>query len=166
MFIRPYRRFQRRPDLPYRPNIGIALFNPDGQVFMGERINIEDAWQMPQGGIDKGESLLDAAYRELLEEVGTNKAEYLGETPDWLYYDFPDYSKNPEFRGRYRGQKQKWVAMRFTGEDGDINLNHYEKPEFSQWRWVPLSEVTDMIVAFKRPIYEEVVKEFTKFSKV
>ena len=158
-------RIQRKGHLPYRPNIGIVLFNLDGKVFIGERMNLLGAWQMPQGGIDAGETMLEAAMRELMEEVGTDKAVYLGETTKWLYYDFPDYLKNPEFRGRYRGQKQKWVALRFTGTDSDIQLDGYAKPEFSQWKWIDLSEAPEVIVPFKKPIYEEVVKAFAEFTK-
>lgn len=149
-----------RDTLPYRPCVGIMLINPDWQVFVGQRIDQQvEAWQMPQGGIDEGESPRDAAFRELLEEIGTNCAEILDETENWLAYDLPDELLGRVWQGRYRGQKQKWFAMRFTGEDADIDLATAH-PEFERWRWSPLAELPEMAVAFKRGIYQQVVATF------
>ena len=123
-------------DLPYRPCVGIMLFNRDGKVFVGKRIDqTVEGWQMPQGGIDKGETPEQAALRELQEEIGTDKAEIIAEMEDWVTYDLPAHLVGVAFHGKYRGQRQKWFAMRFTGKDGDIDLTAHE-PEFSAFQWV------------------------------
>lgn len=146
--------------LPYRPGVGIALFNQRGQVFVAQRIdNPGPAWQMPQGGIDKHEEPLAAAWREMKEEIGTNRARYVGETKEWLQYDLPVELVPQIWKGRYRGQRQKWFAFRFLGEDRDIRIDG-EHAEFSSWRWVELAELPDLIVPFKRKLYEELVAEF------
>lgn len=146
--------------LPYRPCVGVMLLNEKGEVFVGQRIDMTaEAWQMPQGGIDKGEAPLDAAFRELEEEIGTAKAEYLAETQDWLYYDLPDHLVGKVWKGRYRGQRQKWFAMRFLGRDEDIDLET-EHPEFMAWCWLAPEKLPEVIVAFKQPIYEKILKEF------
>lgn len=145
-------------DAPYRLNVGVLLFNPDGLVFVGRRTDTRDAWQMPQGGIDPGEDPAAAALREMAEEVGTDKGEIVGETRDWLAYDLPSELQGRLWSGRYRGQKQKWFAVRFTGTDADIDLAAHE-PEFDAWRWVALEEVPRLIVPFKRPVYERVIAE-------
>src|SRR5471030_1593784 len=143
-------------DLPYRPCVGIMLFNTDGKVFVGKRIDqTVEGWQMPQGGIDKGESPRDAALRELQEEAGTDKAEILGEMEEWVTYDLPEHLIGVAFHGKYKGQRQKWFAMRFTGRDNDIDLAAHE-PEFSDFRWVTLDELPGLIVPFKRQIYRQV----------
>src|SRR5262249_32026318 len=136
--------------LGYRPCVGITLINPAGLVFVGHRITSEEDihWQMPQGGIDRGGSPQTAAFRALGEETGTNKARIIGEMPEWLTYDLPGVLVGRALRG-YRGQRQKWFAMRFEGKDSDFNLQT-EHPEFSAWKWVPLSTVVDLIVPFKR----------------
>ncbi len=156
-------------DLPYRPNVGAALFNTEGRVFIGLRTGMPRSsppnWQMPQGGIDAGEDPAQAVFRELLEEVGTNNATILAEHPDWLSYDLPDNAVRPSFRGRFRGQRQKWFALRFLGTDSDIVLDRDVHPEFSDWRWAALAELPDLIVPFKRPVYEAVVKEFERFAR-
>ncbi|SCA55685.1 RNA pyrophosphohydrolase [Candidatus Terasakiella magnetica] len=144
---------------PYRPCVGICLFNEKGQVFVAERIDTPGAWQMPQGGIDKGEDPHDAALRELEEEIGTNKADYLARTDDWLAYDLPDHLVGKVWKGKYRGQKQIWFAFRFTGEDREINIDT-KHPEFARWQWVELEEIVDLIVPFKRDIYVEIVNQF------
>jgi putative (di)nucleoside polyphosphate hydrolase len=147
-------------DLPYRPCVGIMLVNQAGKVFAGKRIDqTVEGWQMPQGGIDKGESPRDAALRELMEEAGTDKAEIIAELPDWLTYDLPAHLIGVAFHGKYRGQRQKWFLMRFTGQDNDIDLYAHE-PEFSDWKWFGLDELPGLIVPFKRPTYQAVIEGF------
>ena len=151
-------------DLPYRPCVGIMLFNKDGKVFVGKRIDqTVEGWQMPQGGIDKGESPKQAALRELQEEVGTDKAEIIAVMEDWVTYDLPEHLIGVAFHGKFRGQKQKWFLMRFTGRDSDIDLATAH-PEFDAWRWGYLEETPDLVVPFKRQAYEAVVKAFRSFA--
>lgn len=145
--------------LPYRPCVGIALFNRDGLVFAAERIDTPGAWQMPQGGIDKGEEPRAAALRELEEEIGTRSAEIIGESADWLTYDLPPELVGKVWKGKYRGQRQKWFALRFTGRDADIDIVT-KHPEFKAWRWLALADLPDLIVPFKRAVYEAVAREF------
>ncbi len=149
-----------RPPAGYRANVGIVLVNAAGEIFVGRRRDTPNAWQMPQGGIDKGETVRAAAARELAEEAGTDKAEPVAETPDWLAYDLPRNLARRLWGGRYRGQAQKWVLMRFTGTDADIDLFRHKPPEFDAWRWVSKSDLLDSIVAFKRPVYEQVLAAF------
>jgi len=152
---------KHKPDpstLPYRPCVGIMLINKDGHIFVAKRTDTPDAWQMPQGGIDDGESPAQAALRELEEEIGTAKAVILAESSQWLSYDLPPHLVGKVWSGRYRGQTQKWVACRFTGTDADINIET-EHPEFDAWQWVPLEKLTALIVPFKRATYELVVAE-------
>jgi putative (di)nucleoside polyphosphate hydrolase len=147
-------------DLPYRPCVGIMLVNADGKVFAGKRIDqTVEGWQMPQGGIDDGESPRDAALRELMEEVGTTKAEIVAELPGWLTYDLPEHLVGIAFKGKFRGQKQKWLLMRFTGQDSDIDL-HAHEPEFADWKWFDLDEIPKLIVPFKKPTYDAVIAGF------
>src|ERR1700750_3032947 len=135
-------------DLPYRPCVGIMLFNRNGHVFVGKRIDQSvEGWQMPQGGIDKRETPKQAANRELLEEAGTDKAEIIEEMDDWVTYDLPEHLIGVAFHGKYRGQRQKWFALRFTGAESDIDLTAHE-PEFSDYRWVSLEELPSLIVPF------------------
>jgi putative (di)nucleoside polyphosphate hydrolase len=151
--------------LPYRPGVGILLFNQKAQVFVAQRIdNPGPAWQMPQGGIDEGEEPLQAAWREMQEETGTDRARFIGESKGWLQYDLPAELVPLIWKGRFRGQKQKWFAFRFTGDDRDINIET-EHPEFSAWRWADLAEVPDLIVPFKRRLYQDLVAEFAPLVK-
>lgn len=148
--------------LPYRKSVGIMVLNREGHVFVGRRINqdVGEAWQMPQGGIDEGEDLRDAALRELEEETGITKVRVLDETPDWVTYDLPAEAIGVALKGKYRGQKQKWFAVRFWGAEGDIDLNHHEHAEFDAYRWVGIDELTGLIVSFKRDVYAKVVEAF------
>ena len=147
--------------LQYRPAVGIMLLNRHGEVFVGHRIDLPEmpAWQMPQGGVDPGETPRQAAMRELEEEIGTAKAEILGESRVWLKYDLPVELAGGIWGGRYRGQRQKWFVMRFTGSDGDINLAT-EHPEFDAWQWVAADRLPDLIVSFKRQLYIDILAEF------
>jgi putative (di)nucleoside polyphosphate hydrolase len=151
-------------DLPfYRPAVGMMLVNPAGLAFIGRRIDMPAglaAWQMPQGGIDPGESPREAAFRELKEEVGTDKADILAETGGWLHYDLPSDIASRMWSGRWRGQRQKWFLMRFTGEDADINPTT-EHPEFDAWEWVEPARLPELIVPFKRQLYRELLAEFS-----
>ena len=149
-------------DLPYRPCVGVLLFNARGLVFVGRRIDmVQEAWQMPQGGIDRGESPRDAALRELEEETGVapHQVDLLAETRAWLRYDLPPNMVRRVWRGRYRGQEQKWFAARFLGTDADIDVRTAH-PEFSDWRWSPVDELAVNAVSFKRALYEAVIDEF------
>jgi len=160
--------------LPYRPCAGLTVFNPQGLVFVGRRaggpehIDREHVWQMPQGGIDEGEDPYKAALRELYEETNIQSVEKLGEIADWLTYDIPPDIIGQAWGGKYRGQKQKWYALRFTGEDREINVTAPaggHDPEFIDWRWVNLRDVPDLVVPFKRDTYERVVREFGRFAR-
>ena len=148
--------------LPYRPNVGIMLINPQGLIFAAQRLDSAvPAWQMPQGGIDEGEDPRAAALRELHEEIGVPPAlvQVVDETPGWLTYDLPHDVVPRMWKGRYRGQKQKWYLMRFMGHDAQIDIAQ-EHPEFSEWRWIDAAAMIDAIVPFKRDIYRQVVACF------
>ena len=149
-----------RPRPGYRPCVGVMLLDGKGRVFVGERIGTPGAWQMPQGGIDKGETPVEAACRELKEEVGTTNALILRETKGWITYDVPTEITQRLWGGRWRGQAQKWFALAFTGSDAEFDIATHE-PEFDEWKWVKGSELTSLIVPFKRAVYETVVKEFS-----
>ena len=158
--------------LPYRPCAGLAVFNRAGRVFIGRRIDGPEhvdnihVWQMPQGGIDPGEDPWPAALRELHEETNISSVEKLGEIEEWLVYDIPREIVGQAWGGRYRGQKQKWYALRFTGEESEIDIAHPaggHDPEFVEWRWERLANLPAMIVPFKRAVYERVVQEFSRF---
>lgn len=153
---------------PYRPCVGIALFNKDGKVFVGERIDTPGSWQMPQGGIDAGEDITTAAFRELGEEIGTDKADIIEVRGDTILYDIPAdvlARLHKIWDKPYIGQEQTWVAMRFTGTDADINLTAHEPAEFSQWKWEELARVPELIVPFKRTVYEQVIASFKKYAQ-
>ncbi len=158
----------KKPRDLYRPNVGLALFHRQGLVFLGRRFAAEGPyqWQMPQGGVDRGESPRDAAFREMEEEIGV-RAEHvdlLEETADWLHYDFPtELRARMKQRGPYVGQKQKWFAFRFKGRDSDIRLDTHS-PEFSDWRWGALETAPELVIPFKRPTYEEVARRFKKYT--
>ena len=152
-------------DLPYRQGVGLMLFNDAGLVWVGRRLDQqEDAWQMPQGGIDKGETPEQAALRELGEEIGTASAEIIAESRDWLTYDLPPELVGVAWKGRYRGQKQKWFALRFTGSDDEIRIDT-EHPEFAEWRWVAFERLVELIVPFKRDLYTQVTAEFAELAR-
>jgi putative (di)nucleoside polyphosphate hydrolase len=149
----------------YRRGVGIMLLDRERRVFVGRRIDRdENAWQMPQGGIDPGETPQRAAFRELGEEIGTANAEILAEAETWLRYDLPPELRGKLWQGRYRGQEQKWFAMRFLGTDGDIDVAT-DHPEFNAWQWVPASRLDSLIVPFKRDLYREVLRAFDPLLK-
>jgi putative (di)nucleoside polyphosphate hydrolase len=149
--------YERRP---YRAGVGIMLLNRQAEVLVGRRIDMpSDAWQMPQGGIDGNETPEAAAWREMREETGTDKAALLAESRDWYFYDLPPDLADQIWHGRFRGQRQKWFAFRFLGEDSDIDITTH-RPEFSDWKWAPMSELPSLIVPFKRRLYADLVSEF------
>ncbi len=148
--------------LPYRPCVGVMLMNAAGEIFVGQRRDrYTEAWQMPQGGVDKGEDPSDAALRELWEETGVTAdlVQIVTETTDWLPYDLPHDVVPHIWKGRYRGQEQKWFLMRFQGTDDQVNIET-EHPEFSEWRWQPADQLVEHIVPFKRAVYVQVLEEF------
>jgi len=147
----------------YRRNVGIMLLDRDNQVFVGHRMDERrPAWQMPQGGIDRGENPRQAALRELAEETGITAVEVIAKSRDWLHYDLPPAVAARKWGGRYRGQRQKWFVMRFLGDDGDIDIAT-PHPEFRAWKWIAPSDLPKVVVAFKRPVYEALLAEFRDF---
>jgi putative (di)nucleoside polyphosphate hydrolase len=162
-------------DLPYRPGVGVMLFNRDGLVFIGRRlegpehVDLTHSWQMPQGGIDPGEEPWPAAVRELQEETNIRSVERIGEIADWLKYDIPREIVGQAWQGKYRGQTQKWFAMRFTGPESEIDVAHPDgaaEAEFDAWRWEPVQNIPELVVPFKRSVYDRVVQEFGHLAKV
>ena len=162
-------------DLPYRPCVGVVLINREGLVFVGKRkgpapehVDGGHAWQMPQGGIDPGENPLTAAKRELYEETNVRSVSLIAEAPEWFAYDLPPVVAGQAWRGKYRGQTQKWFAFRFEGEDSEINVlqpaGGKHKAEFEAWRWEKLTATPDLIIPFKRGVYERVVASFSAFA--
>ncbi|NOG71499.1 RNA pyrophosphohydrolase [Roseicella sp. DB1501] len=157
-------------DLPYRRCVGAVLFNPDGRVLVARRADLPNAegapggWQLPQGGIDAGENPAVAIFRELAEEIGTAKAEILAEHPDWLNYDLPPELLGKALGGRFRGQTQRWFALRFLGTEAEIRLDLDPHPEFDAWRWARLDELPALAVGFKRAIYETLARDFARFA--
>lgn len=151
----------------YRPCIGIMLMNKDGKVFVAHRVDqTPDSpyWQMPQGGIDEGEDPEKAALRELAEEIGTNKADLVRTTKDWIFYDLPEDLQGRLWGGKYKGQRQLWTFMDFTGDDSDINI-HTEIPEFTKWQWVSPEELVALAIPFKIEVYKTVIAEFANEIK-
>ncbi len=155
---------ERDDPRPYRPGVGVMLLNDAGRVFVAQRADTQTAaWQMPQGGVDPGEDPRTAAFREMAEEIGTDKAEVIAETPDWLYYDLPKDLADRLWDGQYRGQMQKWYLARFTGTDADIRLDAHHHPEFTTWSWADPADLPDLIIGFKRPLYEKVLEAFRPY---
>ncbi|MCC6918064.1 MAG: RNA pyrophosphohydrolase [Alphaproteobacteria bacterium] len=159
--------------LPYRPCVGAMVLNRAGQVFIGRRTNSPEhidathVWQMPQGGIDDGEDPFPAVLRELREETNIRSVVKIGEIADWLSYDLPPEIVGQAWKGRYRGQKQKWFCLRFTGDEAEIDIRHPaggHNPEFVEWRWEPVGNLPNLIIPFKRPVYERVVEEFRRLA--
>lgn len=162
-------------DLPYRPCVGVMVLNKEGRAFIGRRTDGPEhvdeihVWQMPQGGIDEGEDAYPAALRELYEETSIKSVEKIGEIKDWLIYDIPRDIVGQAWKGKYRGQKQKWFALRFTGEESEINIAQpgggEHEPEFAEWRWEKVEKLPGLIIPFKRDVYERVVNEFSPLAK-
>jgi putative (di)nucleoside polyphosphate hydrolase len=152
-------------DLPYRPCVGVMVLNREGKIFVGKRIDQTiESWQMPQGGIDEGETPLDTAFRELEEEIGTRNVDVVREHPDWLFYDLPPQLMGVAWEGRYRGQKLRWFAVRFLGSDEEINLKTPHQ-EFSDWKWAEIDDLLRLIVPFKRETYAKVIEVFSDLAK-
>ncbi len=150
----------RAENLPYRPAVGMMLLNRDGLVFVGKRIDqTQEAWQMPQGGIDEGEDPKTAALRELEEEIGTRNVKLLREHPGWLLYDLPPHLLGVAWEGRYRGQRLKWLALRFKGRDSEIDVAT-SHAEFSEWKWLKSADVLRFVVPFKRAVYAAALAAF------
>ena len=160
--------------LPYRPCVGTMVINRAGLVFIGRRkggpehVDITHAWQMPQGGVDPGEDPWPAALRELYEETNIRSVEKLGEIEEWLAYDIPPDIVGQAWKGKYRGQRQKWYALRFTGDEREIDVatpaSGAHEPEFVEWRWEPMRNLPGLVVPFKRAAYERIVQEFSRFA--
>jgi len=165
--------------LPYRKGVGICLLNAQGLVLVAERRDRRGAWQMPQGGVNAGEDTAKAALREMKEEIGTDNAHIVAKLPEKLRYEFPDWLQNRRmgkdgstgaviFRGKYRGQEQEWYALRFLGQDNDIDLSgehDTELPEFIAWKWVELDQAPALIVPFKKPVYDVMAKGFAPLAE-
>ena len=160
------------PQLPYRPCVGVMVLNTGGLVWTGRRIAVRDSemqgqtglWQLPQGGIDSGETPIEAARRELYEETGISSISLLAEAPDWIHYDLPPELVGIALKGKYRGQIQRWFAFRFEGADDEIAINpppDGHKAEFDAWTWRPMTELIEHVVPFKRSVYERVVTVFS-----
>ena len=142
--------------LPYRNGVGIVVLNSDNKVFVAKRIdNPKNFWQMPQGGVDEGEDLLNAAYRELKEETSIHNVELIKELEGWTYYDLPSRLIGIIWKGKYKGQKQKWFVLKFLGKDEEINIKT-KKPEFLEWKWIELDKITEIVVDFKLNVYQKV----------
>ncbi|OHC75455.1 MAG: RNA pyrophosphohydrolase [Rhodospirillales bacterium RIFCSPLOWO2_12_FULL_58_28] len=155
----------RPKKLPYRKGVGAVLFNAEGKVFVARRLdNPGKYWQMPQGGIDKGEKPRQALIREVAEEIGDIRYKVIAKGSSWIAYDLPDKLIGTVWKGKYRGQKQKWFALKFTGVDGDIDLNATSHPEFSEWKWVDIEELPALAIPFKRELYEKIVSEFRRLA--
>jgi putative (di)nucleoside polyphosphate hydrolase len=163
--------------LPLRASVGIVLFNADGLVWAGRHLpkwarqrdghDLEGYWQLPQGGIEPREPSREAAFRELWEETGVRNASLIGEIPGWLSYELPPDLLGIALKGKYAGHRLRWYAMRFEGEESEIDISAQgsSKPEFDAWRWMPLAELATLTVSFRRPVYEEVAREFARFTR-
>lgn len=164
----------KREAMPYRKCAGVVVFNAQGQIFVGRRKDMANdpdatAWQLPQGGIDKGEEPEQAAFRELYEETSIRSVSLLAEAPEWVHYDLPDDLLGKALKGKYRGQQQRWFAVLFEGDEAEINVltpgDGTEKAEFDIWRWEDLEKLPALAVAFKRSAYEEIVAAFRKTAE-
>ena len=165
----PPSRSSSSPELArYRPGVGIVLFNRASHVLIAERLDNPGSWQMPQGGIDEGEAPETAVFREMEEEIGTRNAEILGMLEDWLCYDFSPALSKKLWNGQYTGQRQKWIALRFTGSDAEIDPltpRNNQPAEFDQWRWERLDRVADLVVPFRREVYRTVAQRFAAYAE-
>lgn len=159
-------------ELPYRPCVGVMVLNAEGKVWVGQRLAIDNSeydgnpqlWQMPQGGIDEGEDWEEAARRELYEETGIRSIELLGQAPDWITYDLPEHLIGIGLKGKFRGQKQRWFAYRFTGDESEIAIDpppDGHAAEFEAWKWAEMKDLPEMVVAFKKGVYRDVVAAFS-----
>ena len=148
--------------LPYRNGVGIVVLNNENKVFVAKRIdNPKNFWQMPQGGVDEGEDLLNAAYRELKEETSIFNVKLIKEIEDWTQYDLPSKLIGIIWKGRYKGQKQKWFIFKFLGNDTEINIKT-KNPEFLDWKWIEIGKITEIVVDFKKEVYQKIEKEIKK----
>lgn len=155
-----------RINLPYRRGVGMMILGKDNMVFVGKRFDSKgDTWQMPQGGIDGDETVIEAGLRELSEETNIKSVRILAESKNWFYYDVPDFLVGKLWDGQYRGQKQKWLLLEFIGDDSEINIST-ENPEFAEWKWVEMNMLPELIVSFKKTLYHSIVKEFSSHVKV
>jgi len=149
-----------RMNLPYRRGVGMMVLNKDNQVLVGKRLDSKgDIWQMPQGGIDGDETVMEAGFRELLEETSVSSVELISESRNWFYYDVPDFLVGKLWDGKYRGQKQKWILFKFVGDEKEINIST-SHPEFGEWKWVEIDLLSGLVVSFKRNLYNAIVEEF------
>jgi putative (di)nucleoside polyphosphate hydrolase len=149
-------------NLPYRKGVGMMVFNDDKKIFVGKRIDNQKAWQMPQGGVDENEDCFSAARRELYEETGIQSIRVIEKSKEKYTYDLPEYLLGKIWKGKYKGQKQRWFLIKFLGPDSEINLNQ-KYPEFNEWKWVDIDELSELIVPFKKELYLSVIKEFQSF---
>ena len=149
-------------NLPYRKGVGMMVFNDDKKIFVGKRIDNQKAWQMPQGGVDENEDCFSAARRELYEETGIQSIRVIEKSKEKYTYDLPEYLLGKLWKGKYKGQKQRWFLIKFLGPDSEINLNQ-KYPEFNEWKWVDIDELSNLIVPFKKELYLSVIKEFQSF---
>ena len=148
-------------NLPYRRGVGMMILNSENKVFVGKRLDSKgDIWQMPQGGIDGDETPMEAAYRELLEETSISSVNFLSESSKWFFYDVPDFLVGKLWGGKFRGQKQKWILFKFVGDEKEINIaTNYA--EFEEWKWAPVEELPELVVSFKKSLYQSIIKEFS-----